>query len=215
MSFLNQLKSQAAELQSRQAREQRNFEESTAQTEYACNTVSVYLQELARQLNVIAPPGPTLSVDGKTPWPAMRLVSFRCDARKKTLRGKEVYDYLSLGWDIVPQHGKPLLACVKVNFPPDLERVQKRLGWGAIQHERSDIRHPEKNALLAYSFEFLTQSRGSVVVTPDHDTATLAFRAMNLSGFELVQASWPARQVGQPLLDELAKRIVQQPHAFG
>ena len=44
MSFLNQLKSQAAELQSRQAREQRNFEESTAQTEYACNTVAAYLR---------------------------------------------------------------------------------------------------------------------------------------------------------------------------
>ena len=70
------------------------------------------------------------------------------------------------------------------------------------------------NALLAYSFEFLTQSRGNVLVTPDHDTETLAFRAMNLSGFELVQASWPARQVGQALLDELAKRIVQQPNGF-
>lgn len=214
MSFLNQLKAQAAALQSQQQREQRNYDENAADAEFACNTVLAYFRDLARQLNIIAPAGPKLSVDGKTPWPDMRLVDFRCDARKKMLRGKEVFDYMSLAWDIVPRHGKPVTAAVTANFPPDLERVQKRLGLGAIQHDRCDVRHPEKNTLLAYRFEFLTQSRGHVVVTPDHDQATLAFRAINLSGFEVIQNSWPARKVGQPLLDELAKRIVQQPSGF-
>lgn len=214
MSFLNQLKSQAAALQHQQAGVQRSFEESTAQTEYACQTVWVYLQELMRQLNVIAPAGPQLSVDGKTPWPAMHLKDFRFDARKKHLRGKEVFDYLTLGWDIVPQQGKPVAASVKVNFPPDLERVQKRLGLGAIPHDRQDVRDPERNALRAYRFEFLTQSRGSVVVTPDHDQASLAFRLTNLSGFELVTSTWTAQRVGSSLMDELAKRIVQQPSLF-
>lgn len=214
MSFLNQLKSEAAALQSQQASKQQGHAENAAQTEYACRTVWMYLQELARQLNVIAPPGPKLSVDGKTPWPTMQLRDFRVDARKKYLRDREVFDYLVLGWDIVPLHGKPVAASATVNFPPDLERVQQRLGWGRIPHERHDVRHPEKNVLLAYRFDFLTQSRGSVVITPDHDNAAFNFRALNLSGFEAVNATWPAQRVGQALMDELAKRIVQQPSLF-
>lgn len=214
MSFLNQLKSQAAALQNQQAGTQRGLEENTTQTENACTSVWIYLQELARQLNVIAPPGPKLSLDGKTAWPAMKLTDFRVDARKKTLRGKEVFDHLNIGWDIVPLQGEPQFATVKVNFLPDLERVQKRLSMGAIQHDRQEIRHPEKNDLRAYVFEFRTQSRGSVMVTPDHDHATLAFRAANLRGFEIVDSHWPAQRVGQQLMDELAKLIVQQPSLF-
>ena len=214
MSFLNQLKTQAEILQSQQARQQLSVDGSLAQTEEACRSAWAYLQELGRQLKVIAPAGPALSVDGKTPWPAMRLVDFRVDARKKTLRGKEVFDYLAMGWKIVPLHGEPVSACVSVNFPPDLERVQQRLGLGRIEHERKEVRHPEKNSLLAYCFEFVTESRGGVVITPDHDKAELAFRLSNLGGFELVNTSWPARRVGPDLMDELAKRIVQQPSRF-
>ena len=214
MSFLNQLKSQAQALQSQQAQNQRSFEDNIAQTESACKSAWAYLQDLARQLNVITPMGPEFSVDGKTPWPAMRLVDFRVDARKKMLRDKEVFDYLNIGWDILPVHGKPIEASVRVNFPPDLERVQKRLQLGGIPHERKEVRHPVKNTLLAYCFEFTTQARGGVVITPDHDNGSIGFRLINLSGFEVATTRYSAPQVGSALMDELAKRIVQQPSRF-
>jgi hypothetical protein len=214
VSFLDELKSQAAALQSRQAIQNENLEVNTAQTEAASQLVWKYLQDLSRQLNVIAPQGPDFSLDGKTPWPPMKLVEFRVDSRKKKLRDKDVYDYIAIGWNILPQSGAPVAAVVSVNFPPDLERVQKRLAVGHVEHERKDQRHPEKNTLQAIHFEYITKTRGNVMVTPDHDQGQLHFRLANASGFGVDTTTWPASRINYSLMDELAKLIVAQPSRF-
>ncbi len=124
------------------------------------------------------------------------------------------FDYIGMGWQIVPQMGVPVGGAVTVNFPPDLERVQSRLSLGMVKHERKEVRHPEKNTLQALRFEYITESRGSVTVTPDHDNGTLAFRLANANGFELVNVSWPASRIQTDVLDEMAKMIVAQPNTF-
>ena len=85
MSFLNQLKSQASALQTEQSTLQSHQAENARLTEAASKTAWLYVTELAKQLNVIGPDGPKLSLDGKTPWPAMKLVDFRVDARQKKI----------------------------------------------------------------------------------------------------------------------------------
>ena len=214
MSFLNQLKSQASALQEQKSTLNQNLDVNIAQTEAACKTTWHYISDLARQLNVIAPPGPKFSLDGKTPWPAMKLMDFRADFRKKKLRDKEVFDYIGMGWQIFPQMGAAVGGTVTVNFPPDLERVQSRLSIGMIKHERKEVRHPEKNTLQAFRFEYITETRGSVTVTPDHDNAKIDFRIVNANGFEVVNTSWPAGRIQTDVLDELAKMIVAQPSTF-
>ena len=72
MSFLDQLKSQAKALQQQRGADEQQLEERTAQTEQACRVTLHYLQDLARQLSVLQPPGPALTLDGKTPWPPMK-----------------------------------------------------------------------------------------------------------------------------------------------
>ena len=214
MSFLNQLKSQAKELQSQQARQTADLEGNTLQTEKACDLVQFYLRDLARQLNVISPAAPKFTLDGKTPWPAMKFTDFRVDARKKMLRNKEVFEWIGMGWRVVPQVGQPVGGTVKVNFPPDLERVKARLAMGPVKHEVKELRDPDKNKLLALQFDYITETRGNVLVTPDHDSATIAFRVMNASGFEIINTTYPAAMVKSELLDELAKLVVSQPNRF-
>jgi len=214
VSFLNQLKSQASALQTQQRRELQSFDANAERTEAACQTVWNYFSELSRQLDVIEPPGPSFTLDGKTPWPAMKLVSFRADFRRKKLRDKDVYDYAAIGWNVVPRVGNALVGSVSANFPPDLLRIEARLAAGAVKHERKDIRHPEKNTLLSIRFDYLTQARGSVKVTADHEAGTLAFRVAGASGFEILNSVWPATQVETGMLDELAKMMVAQPNNF-
>ena len=214
MSFLNQLKNQASELQKQQTTQVRDIEGNTAKCEAAARTVHHYLGELARQLNVISPDGPRLTLDGKTPWPAMKLVNFRSDARKKMLRDKECYDFIAVGWDILPKIGAPVGGVVAVNFPPDLERVQSRLSVGMVEHERKEVRHPESNKLQAYRFEYITKSRGSITATPEHDKGTVAFRLVDVDGFGVQNVSYPAEQIRESLLDEMAKLVVGQPSKF-
>ena len=214
MSFLNELKSQAQAVQARQSVQQRDAAAHVVVTENASKTLWHYITDLAQQLNVLQPDGPKLTLDGKTPWPAMKLVDFRVDSRKKLLNGKEVTDYIAMGWEIVPRLGVAVGGAVTVNFPPDLERVEKRLAQGNVQHERKEQRHPEKNTLLAIRFEYLTQSRGSLRVNADQEQGLLHFRLSNVDGFGLHQTSYPAAQISPGLLDELAKLLVGQPSRF-
>jgi hypothetical protein len=214
VSFLDQLKSQANALQSHAGIEQRGLEENTARTEAACKLVHHYLDDLARQLNVIQPPAARFTLDGRTPWPAMKLTEFRVDARRKLLRGREAFDYVAMGWRVVPQAGQAVTGIVRVNFPPDLQRVESRLMMGPVKHERRELRHPDKNTLQAIEFEYLTETRGSIAVTPDHDRGAVGFRVLNGSGFGVLERAWPASEVTHDLLDELAKLVVGQPNRF-
>lgn len=214
MSFLNQLKNQAKAVQTQRTAQESALEERLAETEKACQFIFPYLQDLARQLNVLEPAGPAFTLDGKTPWPAMKLVDFRADARRKRYRDQEVIDYIGMGWRIVPQVGAPVGGVVSVNFPPDLQRVESRLAAGLVKHERKEVRHPEKNTLQAVRFEYITETRGSVTATADHEHGLIQFRLLNTAGFETVTVPWPAVRIGHDAMDELAKRIVAQPNRF-
>lgn len=214
MSFLNQLKSQASALQTQQTVQQQNLQANIEATELACQTMWRYMVELTKQLNVIQPAGPRMSLDGRTPWPAMKLTDFRIDCRKKKLLDKDVYDFIAVVWQIVPQVDGVVAGAVSVNFPPDLERVEKRLACGGVKFERKDLRHPEKNTLQAIRFEYQTQARGYITVTADQDKAQLGFRLANTGGFEVLNASWPVASIQTELLDELAKLIVGEPSKF-
>lgn len=214
MSFLNQLKQQAQSLQSQQTAQVQDLAANTATTETACQRIWHYFDDLQRQLNVIEPAATTLSLDGKAHWPAMKQTGFRFDARKKMLRDREVFDYLALGWRLMPREAGAGKGQVKVNFPPDLERVERRLRAGHVPHERQEQRHPQTNGLQAIVFEHEMSARASVMVTADHDQAVLQFRLAGVHGLEIESTRYRAEQVNAAVLDELAKLIVGQASSF-
>ena len=214
MGFLDQLKSQAHALQSKRTADDERQQQLAEQAERACRLIASYFDDLARQLSVIQPPAPELSLDGKTPWPPMKQVEFRADARRKMLRSREVFDYIGMGWRIVPQVGAVVTCTVSVNFPTEMKRVEDRLMMGPVKHERREVRDPEKSTLREVRYEYLTETRGTVTATPDHDRGQVHFRLLNTCGFEVVQTTWPAARIHNELLDELAKRIVGQPSRF-
>lgn len=214
MSFLHQLKQQADALKQQRTVEETHLEEATARTEQGCRVLLSYLQDLARQLTVLEPAAPALTLDGKTPWPAAKLVDFRVDARRKNLRDREVFDYVAMGWRIVPKPGGPEAGALSVNFPTDMQRVEDRLAMGPVKHHRVEVRDPEKGGLREVRYEYRHEARASVVVTADHDRGQLHFRLLNTAGFEVLQTVVAAQRVQTELLDELAKRIVGAPSVF-
>ena len=215
MSFLNQLKTQARALQGQQDTVQTNVQANTARTEEACRVTLSYLQDLARQLNVIAPAAPAFTLDGKTPWPAMKLVDFRVDARRKMLRDRELISHVAMGWRIVPQVGEPVTGVTSVNFPTDMRRVEDRLALGMVKHDRHEVRDPERNNVLQeVRYEYLTETRGSVMATPHHEHGQVHFRLLNTEALDVAQVTVPAGRLGHDQLDELAKRVLGQPSLF-
>jgi hypothetical protein len=214
MSFLNHLKTQARALQSVRSVQERQLEERVEVTEKACRLVGYYFEELAQQLTVIQPPGPPFTVDGKTPWPPMRLVEFTSDARRKRVRDHELYDYVALGWRVIPRSGEPERGVVTVNFPTDMKRVEERLGMGLVEHDREEVRITDRNVLKEVHYKYRTQTRGSVIATADHENARIHFRLSNTDGFEVVHTTVAVSRIGHELLDELAKRVMAQPNVF-
>jgi hypothetical protein len=211
VSFLSELKAQAKAAQAAKTAEQTDSLQRLEETEAACKITWNYLSDMVRQLDVLSPDGPPFSVDGKTPWPAMQLRDFRVDSRKKTLREREVFSSIGIGWEIVPRHGKPVKQVISVNFMPELQRVESRLSAGGIANERHQIRHPEKHSVQAISFEYLTRAHGSISVTPNHKEATMEFRFCNVSGLAVHSGAWPCAVIQAPFLDELAKLVMSQP----
>ena len=218
MSFLSDLKSQANALQGLQLGAQRDLLAGTEACEKACRTSVVYLQDLCAQLNVIQPAAPEFySLDGKAPFAASTALAqrnFRCDARRKLLRSAEVCDHIGVGWDLLPATGQVATHSVAVNFPPDLARVAERLAVGQVAHERKEQRHPATGKLLAYVFDYQTEARAFITLTPDHDTGCIAFRLTNVGGFGVLTTRYPAAQVTNRLMDELGKKLVGQPSRF-
>lgn len=214
MSFLNQLRQQAQSLQNQQGMEQQQLDAEVERTEAACKVVWHYFMELPRQLNVIEPACADLSLDGKTVWPAMKQHDFRFDARKKTLRGQEVFDYIAMGWRLAARHPEADKGRVSVNFPPDLERVERRLHAGHVPNERLEQRHPETNRLQRIVFEHEYVARASVVFTPEHDRGSFQVRVACVNSLDIVNTRYPVAQVNTGVLDELAKLIVGEGSRF-
>lgn len=215
MGFLDQLKSQATELASQQTAGQVDLAANAATTEKACNIVAHYMRDLAKHLAVIEPAGPRFSVDGKTPWPAMKLTQFTSDARKKTLRDKDVYDTVSMAWTILPKMGVPVGGAVTLTFLPEIDEVQKVLTQAHVNFDRREQRHPERKSLQSVRFEYTTQAKGNISVKADHDAAQLVFRLAQVSGFGVSTHVIAASKVTTALMDELAKLLVSQPSTFG
>lgn len=216
MGFLAELKSRANVLQGLEVNAQRDLMAGTEVCEKACRMALAYLQDLCAQLNVIKPAAPVVySLDGKVPFSALAQRNFRCDARRKLLRNAEVFDHIGVGWDLNPISGQVATHSVTVNFPPVLDRVAERLSTGQIAHERRERRHPDTSKLLAYVFDYQTEARAFITLTPEHDTGQIDFRVTNVGGFGVLNVRYDAAQVTHRLMDELAKKVVGRPSRFG
>ena len=214
MSFLQQLKTQAKEKESQLDSHNHLLQANTEAAEFAASQVLPYFSELCAQLNVLLPSGPPMAVDHRSPWPPTVLNGFVYDARKKMLNDREVYDHVSMGWRIRPQHGTPVAMSTSANFPPELEKIERRIAAGNIPHEKVHVRHPQKNTLIEVRFDYRTEARGTIMVTVDHHNAKLHFRLAALRGLDVQNVSLAATDVNSRVLDELAKVIVGQPSAF-
>jgi hypothetical protein len=183
-------------------------------TEQASHTMAHYFSELVKQLNVIQPDACEFNLDGKTKWPAMKLVDFRYDHRKKNVNNRDLTDFVVLAWTIGPKLPSHARGKVLVNFPPDLAKVEARLQTAQIRFDKHEQRSPETHKLQAVVFEHEFSAKASVMWTAKHDKAQFQVRLSCVSSLEIQQLTIAARDITPAKLDELARLIVGQPSAF-
>jgi hypothetical protein len=211
MGFLDDLRRQAEEAKAKQNTDTSALERNTALADAACKIAADYVIALSQQLNVLRPRAHAVyRLDKRHAFEAMQLESFRADTRRKRLRGVEVYDHVALRWSITSGQRLQLVK----NFLPDIEQLESRLKRSGATFHADAVRHPETNKLQEMRYEFTADFDGALNITPDHDAGRLRFELVNLDGFETVTVEFPAFAVGTGRMDEFARWLMGQPHAF-
>jgi hypothetical protein len=211
VGFLDDLKRQADAAKALQTSDSGALERNAALTESACNTVFKYLSSLVQQLNVLKPNSKVVyRLDKRHMIEKLQLTDFRADARRKRLRGAEVFDHVVFRYQM--RSGQRL--SITKNFLPDIELLESRLRQSGAQIRNEPVRNAETGKLTEMRYEVLADFNASVRITPDHDNAKIHFEMINLGGFETVTVEFPAFEVGSSRMDELARWLLGEPNLF-
>jgi hypothetical protein len=211
VGFLDDLKRQADDAKARLNTDTGQLDRNAALADVACKTASSYFSTLVQQLNVLQPRSKvTYRLDKRNVFAALPLCEFRADARRKKLRGADVFDHVALRWRL---KSDTRLSLVK-NFLPDIEQIESRLRRSGAQFHAETVRNPATNKLQEMRYDVLADFEAAVNITPDHDGARLRFELVNLDGFETVTVEFSAFEVGTGRMDELARWIMGEPHGF-
>jgi hypothetical protein len=215
MGFLDDLKKQADALRNRQEVDEVTFLRNAQAVDAACKATFHYWLELGRQLDVLRPPVNVRyafdnrhALDG--PADRLRFGEFRCDARRKTLRGIELYDHVVASCWV--RGGRRMT--IDKDFPTDIERLRARLQQAGIMAPSHILRDDATGRFVAERYEFDADVRVGARLTPDHETGRVEFTAMNFDGLESTVVEFPAADVDTPLLDELARWWLGEPNGF-
>ena len=211
MGYLEDLKRQADDVLAQQRQDIGALQRNTLLTDAACQSAARYLATLARQLNVLQPVSKTVwRLDSKTSFNQLRFSDFRADSRMKKLREAEVFDHVVLNF--AAKTGTRVT--IGKDFPPEIEKLESRLRQYGAPYESEVIRDPETGKFVEKRFDVVADFQSSIRVLPNHDAGQIVFHVANLDGFETVTVVFPAFEVGSARLDELARWINGEPHAF-
>jgi hypothetical protein len=211
VGFLDDLKRQAEAAKAQQTTDIGALDRNAMLADGACTSALRYFTTLAQQLNVLQPTSKvTYRLDKRHAYTGLRLCDFHADSRMKRLRGGDVYDHVVLRCKL--KTGQPL--AIEKDFPPEVERLESRLRQSGAAYTSEPVRNSDNGRWLHTRFELTADFNIGVRIAPNHDSGWVHFQLTNLDGFETVTLDFPAFEIGSARLDELARWLVGEPHAF-
>ena len=211
MGFLDDLKRQADAAKAAQQTDTGALDRNAQLTDAACRTAAAYFNTLSQQLNVLRPRSKgVFRLDRRHVFEGLQLGDFRADARRKMLRGADVFGHVALRWKLVSGTKLSLMK----NFLPDIEQLESRLRRSGAQVHTEAVRNPQTAKLQEMRYELVADFEASVNITPEHDVGRVRFELINLDGFETVTVEFPAFEVGTARMDDLARWVMGEPHGF-
>ena len=212
MSYLDDLKRKAAELQAAKSVDQETLRRNTGLVEAAAQAAARYLMDLGKQLEVLRPISKvSYGFDKKTRLEGFPMVDFRFDARRKRLREQDLIDHISFSCMV---RGKDTVTLRK-DFVPDSKRLEARIWQSGAHCQTETARNPETGHFVEMRYVFVPEVRLSLKIVPNHDGGTLRFAFNNLDDLETVECEFAPHEIGQTRrLDELARWWLGEPNRF-
>lgn len=211
MSFLDDIKRQAQAQQSRQQIDTAALARNAALVEAACHSTFKYWLELAQQLNVLQPVSPSrYRIDAKHVLESLKMTEFRVDARRQQVHGPGHHSHVQLLWML--RSGQQIE--LSKDMPHEIERLEKCLRQAGVDFESENLRDPDNGRYLHTRMRFVADCTAGVRLEPLHDEGLVRFHASNIEGFGTVVLELPAFEVGQRLLDDMARWMLGHPSPY-
>lgn len=203
MGLLDDLKKQAAQVQTQQNVQQKLRVENLEGVESVMQRAFRYVNELLQQLAVIKPVNPlTYSVPGVGEFRDLTFAESFIDLRRKRMNDREYMERFDF---YVKWTGAQSLAFER-DMPAAIQKVRDAL-WGAnIKFTEEEIRNQGK--LARVRFDIPSAVVVDVGFRADHENGRLLVTGKNLLRLGVDDFAVPAAEFNEALLEELAKCII-------
>lgn len=210
MSFLNDLKRQAASIQTPDASDPEVRDRNARLANGACRVTRDYWKEMADQLNLIRPPsGARYLLDGRHPIEELHCANFRViPVSRHDHSGEEHFESVVLAWQAVSARR----VRIEKDFPNEIERVRAALRQAGIQAHEAPVRNVSTGRTVGTAFDFNAEVAASIRLVPLPETGRVRLIFTNIDQLERVEAEFPAVAMRLQQLDDIGRWIVGQPN---
>ncbi len=208
MGLLDSLRQQAEALREQQKRQSAVSAENVRDVEAAMGRAFRYLNDLLKHLAVLKPVNQAVfTIPEVLELRELRYVDSFVDLRRGRLAEREVIERIPL---FVKWKGatRPV---VERDMPALIERVEKALWRAHLKFGFDEVRD-SRYTLVKGVFKVDPVVVTELEIFAEHREGTVHLVARNLGRFGDDELRLPAPQFDEPLLEEIAKGILGQPH---
>jgi len=207
MGLLDDLKKQADLVKTQQIQQQSLQGDKLKLVEDKMKQTFQYVHELLKQLGIVKPTSPLVySIPGVTEFRNLGFAESFIDYRKKRIGDKEYFDtvHFFVKW------AGPDTFVAERDMPPAMQRIREQLWLSKIKF----IEEEKKNAkgfVVGAKFIVPASVLTDIIIKADHEQGKLHFQTTHMFGLGVEYLSVGAAEVGEGVLDDLAKALIGQP----
>jgi hypothetical protein len=210
VGLLDDLKKKADALQTQQQSEDQLRQADIEEVDKALRQTFRYLDELLKQLVVVKPENAsTFALPGIGEMKALKFSESFINYRQKREGEREVFDYVALfiKWTTTNE-----LTVVR-DLPPAVEKLRRQLDEYNLKYTiKEDFN--DRRSLTKAAFSITPLVRSDVEIRGLYGQGKLRIEAKNLLRFGADFFTVPARDIGEPVLEELARMLLGESSGF-
>lgn len=207
MGFLAELKSLPDSLLQEKDARQSRLTAIAEMPDARMRRTFTYLNDLAKQLEIIKPPSArTFDLHGLGKFAARILQDFFADYRKRKFNTGEVLDNVTFRF----KHYSPRTITIKRDMPQQIDQCEDMFWRHNLKIQRDDVRSDDGKMRWA-ELAVPVSVNADASIMGDHDRARLIFKRKNFERFETAALAFFAPTFGEPVLEDFNRMIVGQP----
>ena len=206
MGLLDDLKKQADLVKTQQIQQQSLQGDRLKLVEDKMKQTFQYVHELLKQLGIVKPTSPLVySVPGVTEFRNLVFAESFIDYRKKKINDKEYFDtvHFFIKW------AGPDTFVTEKDMPPAMQRIREQLWLSKVKFIEEEKKNT-KGFVVGAKFIIPASVLTDVIIKADHEQGKLNFQTTHMFGLGVEYLSIPAQDIGESLLDDLAKALIGQ-----